>query len=238
VITYFAGVNTNPFCEAFAGLHVLESFADIVRLMDRHRPNFASMCLDSGAYSVMTTGKQIDLREYIAFAKQHGGFYDFVASLDSITGGVKANVENWRAMRDAGVDAMPTYHSGEPIELLTAYCKRTCRIGLGMQRPGGKWPANAIVRQFLRECFAVIPPTVKVHGWGMTNFTDFPFWSVDSTTWLWEMKALLGARGQGAEVIACLTPRELIEMVQKKYLRFSKRQKWEGFYESKDQQEV
>lgn len=229
MIVYFAGVNTNPFCDAFAGLHVLESFADSPRLLDRHRPNFASMCLDSGAYSVMTTGVHIDLNDYIAFAKQHGAFYDFVASLDSIEGGVRKNIENWRAMRLAGVDAMPTFHSGEPIDLLKKYCEHSGRVGLGMQRPGGKFPPNAVVRAFLRECFAVIPPTVKVHGWGMTNYTDFPFWSVDSTTWLWEYKALLGVHGQGSEVIACLTPNEIVQIVQKKYLRFGKRQLWEGF---------
>lgn len=228
MIVYFAGVNTNPLCDAFAGLPVLESFADVRGLLDRHRPQFSSMCLDSGAYSVMSTGISIDLRDFIAFAKQHGPAYDFVASLDSITGGVRANVENFKAMRAAGIDAMPTFHTGEPIELLRSYCKLSGRVGLGMKRPTGKMPPNAEVRAFLRASFAEIPPTVKVHGWGMTNYTDFPFWSVDSTTWLWEAKALMGVKGQGAEALGCLTPREIVEIVQKKYLRFAKRQNWEG----------
>jgi hypothetical protein len=235
---YFAGVNTNPLCEAFAGLHVLESFADIRGLMDRHRPGFASMCLDSGAYSVMSSGVTIDLREYIAFAKRHGGAYDFVASLDAITGGVKENFDNLNAMRAAGIDAMPTFHSGESLEVLKVYCKASSRLGIGMKRPNGKFPPAPEVRKFLSDCFAVIPPTVKVHGWGMTSFTDFPFWSVDSTTWLWEARALMalsvrnqadGLAGQGAEALACLTPTELIQIVQKKHLRFAKRQTWEGW---------
>lgn len=228
MIVYFAGVNTNPWCEAFVGLPVLESFADITRLMDRHRPRFSSMCLDSGAYSVMTTGVSISLREYISFAKQHGQFYDFVASLDSITGGVTENLTNWKAMREAGIDAMPTFHSGEDLDLLKAYCRISRRVGLGMKRPTGKMPPSSEVRAFLAQCFAVIPPDVKVHGWGMTNYTDLPFWSVDSTTWLWEMRALMATTGQGADALGCLTPRELVEIVQKKYLRFSKRQRWEG----------
>lgn len=239
MIVYFAGVNTNPLCEVFAGLPVLESFADIRGLMDRHRPRFSSMCLDSGAYSVMASGATIDLADFIAFAKQHGAAYDFVASLDSITGGVAANVENFKAMRSAGIDAMPTYHTGEPVELLRTYCRVSRRVGLGMKRPTGKMPPALEVRAFLRSAFAEIPPTVKVHGWGMTNYTDFPFWSVDSTTWLWEAKALMSVKGQGAEALGCLTPRELVEIVQKKYLRHAKQQSWKGLTnEGHDQQDV
>jgi hypothetical protein len=231
-IIYFAGVNTNPVCEAFAGLHVLESFADIRNLLDRHRPLFKSMCLDSGAYSVMTTGKSVSLREYIKFAKAHGGFYDFVASLDSIGGSAEENLVNLEKMRDAGIDAMPTYHSGEPVELLRKYCASSSRVGLGVVRPNGKMPPSASVREFLKSSFAEIPASVRVHGWGMTNYTNFPFHSVDSTTWLWEVKALLSTKGQGAEALACLTPRECIEIVQKKYLRYGKRQAWGDFNES------
>lgn len=225
---YFAGVTTNPLADAFHGFDVLESFANAPPLLNRHRPLFRSMCLDSGAYSVMHAGLHIDLQDYIGFAKQHGAAYDFVASLDDIEGGPDKNLENLKAMYAHEIDAMPTYHSGEPLSLLRWYCQRVPRLGLGMRRPTGLMPPAREVREFLRGAFACIPPTVKVHGWGMTDYIDFPFDSVDSTTWMWEMKALLAVKGQGAEAVQCLTPSEIIAIVQKKYLRQARRQLWEG----------
>lgn len=219
---YFAAVNTNPLCESFHGERVLETFADVRPLMDRHRPLFRSMALDSGAFSEMTTGKPIDLGAFVDFCLEHGAFYDFIASLDSITGGVEVNVKNWQHMISKGVAAIPTFHQGEPFSLLRDYCAAAPMIGLGFQRPIND------ARSWLAECFALIPATVRVHGWGMTNYTDLPFWSVDSRTWFFEVRDLMQVKGQGALALSCLTPAELIEIVKKRYLRLPLAAKWEG----------
>lgn len=220
MIIYFAGVNQHQWAEQFAGLHVLESFADVRPMMDRYRPTFAGMVLDSGAFTELTTAKKIDLGAYADFVLEHGRFYRWVASLDSIDGGAAANIRNLTDLRDRGVDAVPTFHQGEPFELLADYCRMHDRIGLGFQRP----IANA--RSWLGECFSRIPSGIRVHGWAMTSYTDFPFESVDSRTWLFEVKALMSVAGQGADALRCLTPGELVAIVQKKYERLPKRQKW------------
>lgn len=219
---YFAGVNQNQWCDWFAGHRVLETFADVRGLMDRWRPLFGSMALDSGAYSEMASGVAIDLGEYIEFAQAHGSFYDFVASLDSITGGVEANLTNWRAMKDRGVNAVPTFHQGEPMSLLRDYAAGSNMLGLGFQRP----IENA--RAWLDECFSHIPAATLVHGWGMTSYTDYPFHSVDSRTWFFEVRALMSVEGQGSEAMRCLTPHELLDIVIKKYERLPRRKRWEG----------
>lgn len=219
---YFAAVNTSNLCEAFRSERVLETFADVRPLMDRYRPLFHSMALDSGAFSEMTTGKPIDLSAFIDFCHAHGRFYDFIASLDSITGGPDVNVSNWRTMLDRGVDAIPTFHQGESLSLLKDYCVEAPMIGLGFQRP------IKDARPWLDQCFNVIPSTVRVHGWGMTNYTDLPFWSVDSRTWFFEVRALLAVKGQGSASLGCLTTAELIEIVKKKYLRLPLRARWDG----------
>lgn len=221
-LIYFAGVNQNHLCEAFQGLRVLESFADVRRLLDRYRPGFRSMCLDSGAFTEMTTGRPIDLDAYIEFCRAHGKFYDWLASLDSITGGVGENVRNWGRMLRAGVNAIPTFHQGEPVDALREYVKRTPMVGLGFMRP------IKGAREWLDECFKHIPPATRVHGWGMTNYLDYPFYSVDSRTWFFEVRALMATTGQAGDALKCLTLRELIDLVQKKYLRFGKRARWEG----------
>lgn len=219
---YFAGVNQSHWCDSFQGLRVLESFADVRMLMDRYRPVFQSMALDSGAYTEMTTGRPIDLGEYVEFCHEHGRFYDFIASLDSITGGVDANLANWRTMRERGVQAVPTFHQGEPLDLLKGYCAESQMVALGFQRP------IKDAREWLDECFAVIPSEHLVHGWAMTSYTDYPFYSVDSRTWFFEVRAPMGVTGQGADALNCLTPRELVEIVQKKYLRQPARLKWQA----------
>jgi hypothetical protein len=221
VIVYFAGVNQHHFCEAFRGLHVLESFADVRVLMDRYRPTFASMILDSGAYSVLSTGKPIDLGAYADFALTHHAGYRWVASLDSIDGGPDANIKNWEALKARGVDAVPTYHQGEPLSLLRDYCKSSPRVGLGFQRP------IQHARRFLMEVFENVPAGHKIHGWAMTSYTDFPFESVDSQTWQFEVRALMAHAGQGSEALRCLTLRELIDIVQRKYERLPKQLRWE-----------
>ncbi len=224
MIIYFAGVNQIHFCESFAGRTVLETFTDSRPLYGRYRALFASMALDCGAYSELTTGVPVDIHEYADFVDEHGAFYDWVASVDSIRGGVAANLANWQFLLDRGIEAMPTYHQGEPLSVLLDYCSRSPRVGLGFQRPIDNAEA------FLDDAFAVIPASVKVHGWAMTNYTGaYPFASVDSTSWLHELKALrVASTTQQSRAFGHLTDRELIEIVQKRYDRLPKNLRWGG----------
>ena len=220
MIVYFAGVNQIHFCEAFRGRHILESFADQRPLFGRYRATFAGVGLDCGAFS----DKSIDIGAYAAFVHEHGEFYDWVASLDSIRGGVSENLSNWQDLRDRGINAMPTFHQGEPIAILRAYCEQSARVALGFQRP----IQNA--RAFLDEAFSNIPPHVKVHGWAMTNYTArYPFASVDSTSWLHELKALRATQTtQQGEPFAHLTDGELIDIIQKRYDRLPRMKLWQA----------
>lgn len=221
---YFAGVAQHYWCSRFVGHRVLESFANVRPLMDDYRPVFQSMALDSGAYTEMTTGRPVDLGAYVAFCQQHGRFYDFIASLDSIQGGVKENQRNWQRMRDAGIDAVPTFHQGEPIEWLQELCSAAPMVGLGFQRPIEK-PADV---EWLETCFSNIPERVRVHGWAMTSYLQFPFWSVDSRSWFFEYRSLLSLKAQGAFAIREATPPELLQLVINAYVRRPAKRAWDG----------
>lgn len=229
MIVYFAGVNQIHFCERFADRHVLETFTDSRPLYGRYRATFASMALDCGAYSAMRAGTKIDLGEYAAFCLEHGDFYEWVASVDVIDGGPRDNVRNWQALLAAGVDAMPTVHQGEPMSLIREYCSGSPRIGLGFQRDANGQLASGS-RAFLDEAFSHIPPHISVHGWAMTNYTaHYPFASVDSTSWLYELKALRSVQTtQQGEPFSHLTDSELIEIIQKRYDRLPKMKKWQA----------
>lgn len=227
---YLATPATQLHAEVMAGCYVLESFAikATAPWMVRYRPTFAGMMLDSGAFSEMTTGVAVDIAEYIEFCQRHGRAYDEIVNLDVISGDVTARVDasarNLQRMRDANLDPMPVFHQGEPWSVLTdlAACGR---VGLGFQRP----IRNA--DEYLSGCFSRLPSSVRVHGFAMANekYTGrYPFASVDSATWWYELKALSAISGQGSDVLQYLTQAELLRLVLTKYQRMPFATAWAG----------
>lgn len=208
---------------------MLESFADIRPLTDRYRGTWAGGMLDSGAFTEMTTGKAIDLHAYTEFAQQHGDFYDAVINLDDIRGDVDKSLANLAHLRDAGVDAMPVFHQGEPWSVLEDMAADFDYLGIGFQRP----IENPL--EFLDGVWSRIGDT-RVHGFAMTNYMgEYPFHSVDSTTWLWEVKGLLALTSQG-NPLKYMTPHELVQIVLRKYERMPKAAKWEAPEQSQQQE--
>jgi len=211
-------------CEALRGMQVLESFAYQRSHFERYRPTWRAAFLDSGAFTEMTQGVAISLDEYIAFAQQHGQFYAAIANLDDIRGDVARSRANHQRMLDAGVKALPVFHQGEPWSVLNEVIASAPEkyIGIGFQRP------ITGAREWLEEVFSRVPSDVRVHGFAMTSFMQFPFHSVDSATWVHEWKALMAVKGQGADALDCLTPGELLEIVMKKYQRLHRSEQWTG----------
>ena len=85
------------------------------------------------------------------------------------------------------------------------------------------------IDSFLDEVFSAIPSTTKVHGFALANARysgRYPFYSVDSSTWMHEMRALCATKGQAGSVLHALTPSELIGLVVKKYERLPVMRTW------------
>ena len=222
---YFAlGRADGRMLEALRGRPVLESFAYQMRSVDRYRPTWSSAFLDSGAFTEMTTGEVIDLDAYVEFCQVHGEFYEVIANLDDIEGDVERSRRNHRRLLDAGVPAMPVFHQGEPWSVLDEVIASAPRqyIGLGFRRP------IQGAETWLEDVFSRVPAGVRVHGFAMTSYLQFPFASVDSSTWVYEMNAILSAKGQGASALQCLTPGKILEIVIKKYERMERRRLWQG----------
>ena len=227
---YLATPGTQLHAEMMAGCDVLESFAlkATAPWMSRYRPTFRSLMLDSGAYSEMTTGKAVDLGAYIDFAVQHRAGYAEIVNLDVISGDVAERVDagkaNLQKMRDAGLDPLPVFHQGEPWSVLAELA--SCgKVGLGFQRP------IKDADGFLGECFSRLDRGVRVHGFAMASerFTRiYPFASVDSATWIHELKALSAITGQASDVLQFLTQGELLKLVLLKYERLPMATAWAG----------
>jgi hypothetical protein len=144
--------------------------------------------LDSGAFSSSNMGATIPLEEYVEHCQEWAGRYEVVAALDVI-GDPKASRRNWEAMREAGVDCIPTFHVGSPFEELESLARDTDHLALGgiARRVTGRKVATL---GWIGKCFKTaqaVNPGVKIHGFGMTSvevMARFPWHSVDSTRWL------------------------------------------------------
>lgn len=221
---YFGACVNRWAAELLVGEYVLESFAYITGEINPYRPFFAGMMLDSGAFSVKSKGQEVNLDEYVEFAGNRQEYYDTIVNLD-VDGDPDQGLKNAEYMIEQGIkDVMEVYHFGEPREVLVGICERAASRGnwIGI---GGMAVRRKIERKkFLGDCQEVLDdfPEVRVHGFGMGTDTDAcRLFSIDSTTWFRELAAFRGTWNPGVlkEVMACLTDREIIEILKKKYRR-------------------
>jgi len=238
-IIYFAGPAQHSLCSWMAGHHVLENFENNLGEdgdnIARYRDTFESMALDLGAYMLMTEErrkgpktpeqKEARMTQAIEWAVRHGEFYDWVSHYDDVTGGPEGNLRNFERCKKAGIPRlMAVFHQSEPLDLLRQYCRESQHIGLGFQRPIKDDAA------WLDACFAEIPSSKWVHGFAMTGYLRWPFSSADSKTWLHETLAIMKHSSQGADALAYLTQPEVVAIVQKKYQRQWRRDRWRGTF--------
>lgn len=154
---------------------------------DKHRADYDifDWAMDSGAYSAFHSGKVIDLQAFIdCCAERMANDKQLVEifGLDVI-GDWEAGMRNVEEMWRQGVPAIPTYHAGEPEELLIEIAKIYPKIAIS-GTGGKKWHKNTLLK-FYKSCFARVWP-VKVHGFAAVDVTllrELPFHSVDSSTW-------------------------------------------------------
>jgi hypothetical protein len=149
-----------------------------------NRLYFDTWILDSGAFTAWNAGKPVSLVEYIEFCKRvHDGEYPPVEiyGLDDIQDW-KQTKRNVEAMWKAGVEAIPTYHVGEPPEVLRGYAKDYPKVALG----GMVRKHSTVKEKFLDLSFAVAWPK-KFHAFGLDIerlLLKYPIHSADSSSWV------------------------------------------------------
>lgn len=147
--------------------------------------NHRSWCLDSGAFSAFTRGKPIKNADFIAFVRNEVprckiGPPEMIFGLDVI-GDWRASVKNCEEAWAADIQCVPTWHQGEPWDVLKGLAKDYPKIAIGGlvgSSPKGKY-------NLLARCYDLIWPCLA-HGFGVTAckaIDEFPLDTVDSTTW-------------------------------------------------------
>jgi hypothetical protein len=147
--------------------------------------------LDSGGFTVRTAGGHIDISAYRSFLILLNGSFSSCINLD--TASVEESLRNQRFL-EAGrkLRPMPVYHysdwmSPEHRHLLQQFIDDGYDyISLGGVAGVSKMTKDG-VRRFYDFCFRLSEKSIKLHGLGMTSvalMSYFPFYSVDSKTWL------------------------------------------------------
>ena len=165
---------------------LLLSFAlehDDPRIWDS--PTRGPVMLDSGAFTAWNSGGTID-RDAL-HAEYLRGRYAEGPALDDLEDADRSRA-NWLWSAEHGSDQWPTFHYGEPFELLDEYAAKSWKIGLGgianpAVRPNrGRWLSDVFKRAWPH----------RFHAFGLFDrklLVQFPFHSVDSAIWMLQIVA-------------------------------------------------
>ena len=187
--------------------------------------------IDSGAFTMWTKGKSIDVDAYIDFINQRSDFIDLYGQVDFIPGDIvkgatkeqveeaaKKTWENYLYMRPRmkkPEGLLYTFHVGEPYKYLKQALEWRDEEGkpIAYMALGGMvGKPMPIKQQFLDTCFEIIKkssnPNIKIHAFGMTSFDlleQYPITSADSTSYI--MTAINGG---------IMTPSGILDVSTKK----------------------
>ena len=162
----------------------------------------SSMMVDSGAFSAWSIGKPVILSEYIEFCKDFIAKWSgkltniYIVGLDVIPGergrqptpkecedSARQGWENSLEMVKAGLTPIPIFHRGENFKWLDLMASRFEYIGIAP-----KVDVSVKVKmEWLKRVFSVIKANNKTHGFAVTSkrlMEEFPWFSVDSSSWL------------------------------------------------------
>jgi hypothetical protein len=153
---------------------------------------------DSGAYSAYASGAEIDRREYSKWLERWDHFLHVKSNLDVI-GNPAAGADNLAYLRAEGHEILPVFHVGEPFDLLRQLCDTAPYVALGGMVPylafGAANRNRPQVMRWMIKCHQIAAKTgTALHGFGCTGslfLRDLPFYSVDSSSYLFARKRCL-----------------------------------------------
>lgn len=156
--------------------------------LEKARQAGVKVFLDSGAFSAYTQGIKVDIDAYCEFVRRNVDIIEVASVLDSV-GDAKQTWENQHYMERKGIQVLPCFHYGEPVEYLQYYANNYEYITLGGMVPISTpdlhiW-LDELWEKYLTDDRGM--PRLKVHGFGMTSvplMERYPWYSVDSSSWV------------------------------------------------------
>ena len=184
---YFAGIDGHVkrlhYLHEFGATKLMLTYAQH-KSYNKQLPRFKEMnfdiMFDSGGFSLWKKGINVNILDYCNYLKKND-IQNYI-NLD-VVGNHKQTMSNQKIMESEGLKPIPVFHLGSDINGL----KEIVGSGYDYICLGGSVGRNRSVRiKFFEEIFSSFP-THRFHGLGLTDETivrSFPFYSVDSTTWL------------------------------------------------------
>jgi hypothetical protein len=156
---------------------------DIDALVQKYFPdNPPEIFADSGAFSAMTQGGKVNLREYAQWLKKWKHHFSTYANLDVIKDPIHT-WENQLKLEDLDLSPLPVFHVLEDWEYLERYIENYSYIALGV---AGMQQRKKAIMGWITQCFKRAGDTCVFHGFGLTSLEvikTFPWYSVDSSSW-------------------------------------------------------
>jgi len=159
------------------------SIREWLRGVRGYKPN---IFLDSGAFTATTQNRPIDIRKYAIYLRRNARDCFVYCGLDVI-GNAEETYKNQLYLESQNLKPLYTFHQGEDFDYLRRAKEKYDYIALGGTVSSKK---KSLIPEWFEKCFEILNPEetkIKVHGFGMTNFSiikRFPFYSVDSSSWL------------------------------------------------------
>lgn len=199
---YLAGDIDNYLIEEMKNLknkYLLQSFYKMRGFSKEKVSTYMKSCnhflLDSGAFTFMNSGKEVDWKSYINDYIDFVNFFniDSYFELDLYTLkniGIQNTVRIRKYIEEGtGRKSIPVFHACMGISMYRQLCEEYDYIAIGASgiTPECRWTKNEnLLRQMLRIADEY---DTKVHGLGYTSLKNInngivPFYSVDSTSWL------------------------------------------------------
>lgn len=149
---------------------------------------FTHIALDSGAYPAWKEGKTVDFSYYkdMALRWHYQQPWEWIASDMAVDEPFDQMLDNCNKLRSMGLPAVPAYKQGSPLWQLEFLRDNFDHIGIGStdSDTGGEHTRRWLDEVFDYVCDSEGYSTVKVHGFRLVSYySDFPFYSCDSTTW-------------------------------------------------------
>lgn len=170
--------------------HHLESYHYIHKgkYVQNIREDGVQVFLDSGAFSAFSLGVEVDIEAYAEFIKENEDIILMASVLDAI-GDPVGTYHNQNRLEKLGVEVLPCFHYGEPMDLCEYYVNNYPYITLGGMVP----IPNQKLEYWLDEVWEKVLTDkdgiarTKVHGFGLTSrklMVKYPWYSVDSSSWV------------------------------------------------------
>lgn len=207
---YLASPNTQQQAEHCSGMAVLLSFALFKPWLWQYQPTFERVLIDSGAFSVLQGGDEIDIEAFKDFGELWREHAEAIAGIDDIRGDFKKSMANYQAIEFA----FPTWHDSDPPEalpeLIAMAQERKTWLGIGLLPP--RHGKEKVIRAALEQ----IPDNIHVHGWALRAYTHIRrIDSVDSTNWWRDAMKL-------RQSLPWLTYGECLDLMVRKYQRWNR----------------